>query len=243
MSSILVFIITTLCSMVPIIEIRGAMPLGMSSSLWGDASLTPLFSWLACLIGGSLACILSVLIFIPLRKVLSRFKLFKKIFTYCDTSVINWFIKYKSKRKSQKNIKKLAKNTKNNENSQNFTTFTQKNISFSKTSPPQKNTKSQSPTFIKALIVYIFCAIPLPLSGVWSAGALCSILNLSPLYSILSLLLANLTTCIIIGIFCSILEEFINLVLSIGIIISLLIAIYYALSKLLSKQKIAKSKN
>ena len=71
----------------------------------------------------------------------------------------------------------------------------------------------------KMRLVFLFCALPLPLTGVWAAGALCSCLNLNYFKSVLTLVLANLVSAGCVAIICFCFGEFIDLLLYVMLII------------------------
>ena len=240
-SPILVFLITMVLAMLPIIEIRGALPVGMSVALWGTGALSPALSWLASLLGGIIACFIAVLVFLPFRKFLSRYKIFQKVFTHCDKSVQDWVEKFSQQQLKRKNKKekKLDKTVINNptiiENKQiEFTPQTK--VENVQQKPAKKRDKA---TFLKSAIVFIFCALPIPFSGVWSAGALCSILKLSFTPSVIVLILANILSSVVVGFFCIMFAEFIDLVLVVMVLLMLFVFIYSVLAYVLNR----KSKN
>ena len=220
-STIFVFFITIILSLTPMIEIRGAFPIAMSTSIWGSNALSTSSSYIACLIGGTLGCFISVAVFLYLRKYLSKFQFFNKIFIHCDKIVCSWLIKFENKISSKKH--KKTQKAQNNSHLINF--------NKSKQSSRHKNRKTD---FIKFLIVFTFCVLPGP-SGVWTSGALCSILNLSYVPSVIALILANIISCVVIGVFCSIFSEYIDLILLIAFIIIGFVIIYSLLKYLTQK--------
>ncbi len=68
-------------SMVPIIELRGAIPIGIA----GD--LNPIYLYIACLIGSSIVAIPIVLVFRQIIDFLRRRKYFNKIIRWIDRKI------------------------------------------------------------------------------------------------------------------------------------------------------------
>lgn len=236
--------------MLPVVELRGAMPLGMSSALWGNFALDLGSSVTASIIGGILACFVVVTIFIPLKKLLQKIKLCRKFFDHFEVSANHYLTKFNSKnsQKTHKICKKHAKNTNFDSTMQRIVprsspipqditshperqkatqqiTFQNKTEQSSQHPPRTKNNGKN--TFSKCLFVFLFCAAPLPFTGVWSAGALCSLLNIGYFYSVTTLIFANLFGTGIMTLFCWLFQNYIDLVLTIVAIIMMFVAIYY----------------
>ncbi len=74
-----IILATILISMVPIIELRGAIPFATSTGFWGNIAMDnwTAFGW--SLLGSSLIVPLVALIFIPIINWLKKIKLFKKL--------------------------------------------------------------------------------------------------------------------------------------------------------------------
>ena len=70
---------TIIISMIPIIELRGAIPFGAAVSLWGDAVLPVWKSFLFAVLGSSIICVVLTFLFWPLFKWLKSTKGFKKL--------------------------------------------------------------------------------------------------------------------------------------------------------------------
>ena len=109
-SPFFVFLVTMALSMVPLIESKGAIPVAMSSALWGDAALSAVGAWFATILGGVIVSFVAVIIFLPFRKLLEKISFFRKIFAHCDKAVIEWLAKQQEK----KRIRTLNRETKRN---------------------------------------------------------------------------------------------------------------------------------
>ena len=70
---------TIIISMIPIIELRGAIPFGAAVSLWGEAALPVWKSFLFAVLGSSIICVVLTFLFWPLFKWLKSTKGFKKL--------------------------------------------------------------------------------------------------------------------------------------------------------------------
>jgi uncharacterized membrane protein len=72
-------IATMIISMFPLIELKGAIPIGMSRDFWGDYVLLGRYSFGLALLGSSLVCPIVALLFKPFLKFLKSTKIFKKL--------------------------------------------------------------------------------------------------------------------------------------------------------------------
>ena len=226
-SPIIVYLVTIVLAALPVIELRGAMPLGMSSAIWGDSALSLGESALASVIGGILGCFVVVTVFLPLKKLLYKNKYCKKFFDHFEIKANEQIERFLSK-KQRKNAKNR---TKSNQNASTMHSTVPHAIQFP---TPQK---AKDNTFWRCLFVFLFCAAPLPFTGVWSAGALCSLLNVRYFPGVLTLILANLTGSGMVTIFCWLFQSYIDLILTIMAIILIIITLYYAAKILTSKTK------
>ncbi len=70
---------TIIISMIPIVELRGAIPFGSAVSFWGEYALPVWKSFLYSVLGSSLVCVILTFLFWPIFKWLKKTKLFKKL--------------------------------------------------------------------------------------------------------------------------------------------------------------------
>ena len=245
-SSFWVFLVTMALSRVPLIKSKGAIPLGMSAGMWGDSALSAVMAWLATVLGGIIVSFVAVVIFLPFRKLLEKIKIFKKLFAHCDKTVIEWLAKRQEKKQNRK-AKRELKKARVHDNKATLTpapatvTPNQSNISFA-TQPLATSKTEKSAMWGRFLIAFVFCALPIPLSGVWTAGALCSVLKLDFWRSILALAVANTIDCSLVAIFCFWLEDYIDLMLTIIMLILAFVVIYQLLKFLVLRKEKAQSK-
>lgn len=80
---------TFIIALLPIFELRGAIPFGMSASIWGVYALSPIQAFLISFLATSLIIPFIALIFIPLLNLLKTTKTFKNI----SEKLINHFKK------------------------------------------------------------------------------------------------------------------------------------------------------
>lgn len=80
-------IATVIISMFPIIELKGAIPIGMSVDYFGEYALDGTSAFLLSLLGSSLVVPIIALIFTPILNWLKRTKLFRKVGEYIDQKV------------------------------------------------------------------------------------------------------------------------------------------------------------
>ena len=80
-------IATILISMFPIIELKGAIPIGMSEVYWGEFALNGTEAFLFSLLGSSLVVPIIALIFTPILNFLKKTKLFRRLGEYIDEKV------------------------------------------------------------------------------------------------------------------------------------------------------------
>jgi uncharacterized membrane protein len=74
-----VVLATIIIAIIPIIELKGAIPFGTSTQCWGANALSPLSAYGYALIGSSLVVPILALIFLPIYKAIKDKKFFRKI--------------------------------------------------------------------------------------------------------------------------------------------------------------------
>lgn len=258
MSEIVVFLVTIGLAMMPIIELRGAMPIGMSDAIWGGSALSLGASAIASVIGGILACFLVVAIFLPLKKLLARIEIFRKFFDYFDRKANEQLERFSRKNRpknpqksaiQKRHAEKILVPTEAKNSTQPRTKIVfpapqysrKKSRDFRKNSSQIRRQTNTCSSLQKCVIVFLFCAIPLPFTGVWSAGALCSLLGIGVWASVVTLILANLVGSGVMVLFCLIFNSYIDLVLLIMAIILVFVMLYYLAKTLVFRQKIEKN--
>ena len=187
MNAIVICLISALLSFVPLIELKGAIPLAFSIF---KSELSPFLILLSCSVGGILSSFLIAFIFLFLKKKLVKIKFCARLIKKIDSS-------------------------------------------FERVLIPTNN---QLSTRKKMAIVFEFCALPLPLTGVWASGALCAVLNLNYFQSVLTLVLANILSAALITIVCFLFSDFVDLIVCVMVIIFVLQLIYKIISIFVEKK-------
>lgn len=75
---------TLIISMIPIVELRGAIPFGAATSFWGENALPLWESFLISLAGSSFICIVLTFLFWPIFKWLKKTRGFKKLADFIE---------------------------------------------------------------------------------------------------------------------------------------------------------------
>jgi len=78
---------TIIIAMVPIIELKGAIPIGMSVDYWGNYALNNTQSFLFSLLGSCLVVPILAIVFIPILNWLKKTKMFRKVATFIEEKV------------------------------------------------------------------------------------------------------------------------------------------------------------
>ena len=160
-----VVLATILIAIIPIIELKGAIPFAMSSAIWKGKELSLGLAFLFGVVGSSLVVPILVLIYSPIIKLLKKTKLFKKIATKIEEKV-------NSKKQNVEN-------------------------KICETGNKTKNKK----TILKALGVFLFVAIPLPFTGVWTGSCLAVALGLNFFLSCFVVIIGNIVAGLIVSVF------------------------------------------
>lgn len=183
-----------LASMLPLFEIHGAIPFGLSNAVWGENAL-PL--WQVCIfsfLGASLMAIIVLSVLFLFLKLVSKNKRFTKFYAKFKSWLDTKFFKYDVTKQNTKSLK-----------------------------------------FKKWWLLMLFNAVPLPFSGVWTSGLLAMFLNISFPLALSALLVGNLITTLFMALLCGVFFEFVDLVLIIFVIVTLLFVVYQLLKLLLNK--------
>ena len=178
-------VVVALISIIPIVEARLAIPIGI------QYGIHPVFSWLLAFAGSSLIVPLLLLVLIPFIKWLSKTKVFRRI---GETL-------YEKFEKKSENVEKSGSD------------------------------------FKKMLGVFLFVAVPLPLTGVWTGSAVASIVGLKLPKATLAVVLGNLVASGIITLLCYFLEKWINWIILALTVIAVIVVIVLIIKIALHKPK------
>ena len=198
-----VILATILIAMIPIIELRGAIPFATNVDFWGKYTLNnwSAFGW--SLLGSSAVVPILALLFIPIIKWLKSTKLFGKLATAVENRI-----------KSRAN---------------NIDDTNEKNKTFSKQ------------YWKKVVGVFIFVAIPLPFTGVWTGTCIAVFLGLDYLTTCLSVVFGNMVAGILIALILEFFPWLNNWLFYIFLALILLVLLYEIIRYLIKKSKEKKS--
>ena len=192
-------LVTVLISLLPIVEARGAIPIGIGYGIH------PALSWLYAFLGSSAIVPLLLLLLIPFVNFLRRTKLFGKI-----GDVI--YEKFEKKSLSV-NSKETAESAEESENEK------------------KKNDRK------KMLGVFLFVAVPAPLTGVWTGSAIAAIAKLPFHKALVSIIGGNLVASGIITLLCVLFSDYVDVITLIIGIIALIVVIALIVKIILHKPK------
>lgn len=195
---------TFFISMIPIIELRGAIPFGTATALWGENALSLPMSLLLSILGSSLVCVVLTFSFWPVFKWLSTTNLFKKFAIFIEN-------------KLSKHSKELDEKT-------------------------QKEQNEKRILRIKLIFIFLFVAIPLPLTGVWTGTCLALFIGLNKKQTMLTVLLGNLVAGLLMTLVTLVFNEN-TMVVVYGFLILAMAFVLFEVVKLLINKRKNKKKN
>ncbi|MBR1746670.1 MAG: small multi-drug export protein [Clostridia bacterium] len=179
--------VTAFISVVPMIEVRGAITVGV------NLGLDPWIAYVLSCCSALVVCPLLLLCLKPILRALKRTKLFKNI----ASAVEEMFAA-------------RAKKIENNAEKEDV-----------KSSDDQEAI-GRKKKFNKILGVFLFVAIPLPMTGVWTGSAVAAFLDLEYRYSVPAIVVGNFVAGLIITVLNIILGKYSSLIL---LILALFVAV------------------
>lgn len=185
-----VILATILLAMIPLFELKGAIPFAMSKEIWGENALTGLEAFLWSFLGTCIVVSILAILYKPLINWLKRTKLFRKLAEDFDSHVKN---------KSHK-------------------------------------MENKSSYLKKGLLVMLFVAVPLPLTGVWTGTCIAVILGFSYLQTVSSTLLGNYFAGVIVMLIGTLLKDM-EIYLLYFMMIVILLIILFGVFKLIKNKK------
>jgi len=195
---------TFFISMIPIIELRGAIPFGTASALWGENALSLPMSLLLSLAGSCLVCVILTFLFMPIFKWLSKTKIFKKIANFIE--------------------KKLSKHSKDIDEK------------------TQKEQNQKRILRIKIIGIFIFVAIPLPLTGVWTGTCLALFIGLNKKQTMATVVSGNIVAGLLMTLISLVFKDDTLVVLYAFLALTALFIVYEIIKLLIEKAKSKKLK-
>ena len=199
-----IILATMLIAMLPVIELRGAIPFATNPGFWGDLAMNQwtAFGW--SLLGSSAIVPIIALIFLPIINWLKKTKLFSKMALAIENRV-------KSKTANIENAEEKSKR-------------------FSKS------------YWKKMLAVFIFVAVPLPLTGVWTGTCIAVFIGLDYLSSCISVIGGNIVAGLLITLILEFFPWLNNWLFYIFLIIIAVIILYELVKFLVNRKKEARRK-
>ena len=91
--------------------------------------------------------------------------------------------------------------------------------------------------WIKSLLIFLFVAIPLPLTGVWTGTCVAVAIGLKYWQTVLSVVLGNVVAGLIIVFVCSVFPEFTTVIFIIFLTIIVMMLVYALIKYFVSKKK------
>lgn len=201
------YIATILLSIVPMIEVRGAITVGTG------LGINPWLAFLISCCSALIVCPFLLLLLKPILKALKKVKWFKSI-----ACAVEDVFRGKAKKIDQ-NAKDAAKET----------------IIVTDEEGKRKA------NFNKAVGVFLFVAIPIPLTGVWTGSAIAAFLDLEYKYSVPAIVIGNFIAGLIITVLNIILAQYatmILLVLGIFMLVSIISLVITVIAKYRKNKKI-----
>lgn len=219
-----VILATILISMLPIIELRGAIPFGMSKTFWGANALKSWESFAFSFLGSSLVVPIIALLLKPILSWLKKTKLFKSLALKLENS-----------------FKKKSKKIEADMKVEDADTSSDENVPLD-TSNEKRKTVYDKGFFLRLFGITLFVAIPLPLTGVWTGTAIAVMMNIPFGWTCLSVILGNLIAGLIMQTICAVFPNFTTWILIIFLCVTAVLIIYYLIKNKIKKNKINKEK-
>ncbi|MBQ7798098.1 MAG: small multi-drug export protein [Clostridia bacterium] len=216
-----VVLATIFVSMVPIMELKGGIPFGMSEAFWGAKALRRWKAFWYAYLGCSMVVVCLYFAFVPIMKLLRKTKIFKGLANFIDNRVK----KQSTKFEQDVNL--------NNKDLQNNTQVVTQNIKDSSNTSNVVIKKK----LLKMLGVLTFVAIPLPLTGVWMGVCIAVMVGLNFWQTFISVQLGNLIAGIIISTICVIFPQFTHWLIYIFLLLVLIIVIIEIIKNKINKNK------
>lgn len=217
-----VVLATILIAMVPIIELKGAIPFSMAVDIWGSNALQFLPAMLCGILGSSLIVPILALLYIPIINFLKKTKLFRKIAIKIENRI---------------NAKKIGIDNKIEEKLKQEEALNNQEID----EEAIKYKKQKKNFWIKFFSVFMFVAIPLPLTGVWTGTCLAVVLGLNFWQTCLCVIPANILAGVIIALVSLLFGDSTWIFVLILLAIIAIIIIGYVIKKIIQKIKTKKT--
>lgn len=157
---------TILSAMLPVLELKGAIPIGMA------LGLNPFVTYLYAYLGSMIPAVLIVFLLTPVMTVLSGMKAFKKTYGWLERK----FTTQADKIQAQAQAK---------------AEFSAELSAMPDTAILKRERRIER---IKAWLLFVFVAIPLPLTGVWMGSAAAVFMRMKKGTALLSIAAGNIVS-------------------------------------------------
>ncbi len=215
---------TFFVSMIPIMELKGGIPFGMSEAFWGNNALSQWQAFWLAYLGCSVVVVTLYFLFKPILKFLKKTKVFKGLANYIDNRVKKQTSKLEDR--AEKSIEGQEGKTNPEQESVNIV----------------KGINHRKSLLLKMLGVFALVAIPLPLTGVWIGTCVAVMVNLNFWQTMLAVQLGNLCAGLIISTICVIFPEFTHILIYIFLILVLIVLTYEIVKHFIERKKKANKK-
>lgn len=211
-----VILATILIAIIPIIELKGAIPFSMSPEIWGSFALPYWEAFIYGLIGSSLIVPILALLYVPIINWLKKTKLFKTLAEKLENKVNS----------KKKNIEIKAEE-----------------ITDEKSNKKQnKKRVYDKKFFLKLFGVFAFVATPLPLTGVWTGTCIAVALGLGFWWTCLSVITGNVVAGLLITLASTLFGDATMVFVYILLGVILIALLFTIIKKLINKHKLKKQK-
>lgn len=187
---------TVLISVVPIIELKGAIPFGMSAEFWGEHALTGPQAFGCGVAGGLIVAVLLSFLLNPVVRYLKKTRAFRKLAERFEKSVREKSVKMQENANEGTGVRK---------------------------------------TLLKMAGVFLFVALPLPLTGVWTGTAIAVFAGLNVWQSVVASLAGNVVAGLLISFVCSVFPAFTTLLFYLIVAAVLVLLVYRVVKSRLDK--------
>ncbi|HEY8420027.1 MAG TPA: small multi-drug export protein [Clostridia bacterium] len=175
MKTFIVLLVTFAVAAVPVIELKGAIPLGMGLALHYGLDINPWIYFVFAYLGSCLPVPFIILFLRPVLNYLSKTKLFRKF--------SQWLTDRFSKKTAQINQKAAHK---------------AENIESDADQEAKELARRKKINWIKYISLFAFVAIPLPLTGCWTGAGIAAFMGLDLKKGTTIIFLGNLVAGLII---------------------------------------------
>lgn len=187
MGTFLVLLATFFVSMVPIFELKGAIPIGLIVAGEFGIKINPWIYLLVAIIGSFIPCPLIVRYLKPVLLWMSKTKLFRPLSNWVNRRFEKKSkdLEDKAEQKAEEAAQKEAGKEQNAvtaelaaENSENIIAEEAAEQEPVQAQAKIEKAKKLKLDWAKYLFLFVCCAIPLPLTGIWTSSGIASFLNL-----------------------------------------------------------------